>query len=563
MVSSTPDENALFLLDDLEGIEINGNGSTFWITDPEIVLFRVSDCRDLTLKNFTVDYDPLPYVQGKVTEVQTGSNASVSFELSPGFDEAWERYSSNPIEGLGRIHVFNNDDSKGLPLSPLWIAGADDGRSHPKKANQVRKFDPASRVATVNLIVPTNARHLPGYGIRVGDLIVVTPRYGGLAPLELRDTGRTRIEDVTVYASGKQGFYIRRVSEKVTLLRYRLMRRPNTRRLISSNMDGMMLRYCRVGPELIDCEIEAAMDDSVAITAFNAIALEQPRGNELIVTTRNATIPLSIEPGATVSVYGLDDFAFLGSSRVLEVTPVQNPNGYAIPEFHPVSWMGKKKGITPWRILLDEDLGPVKAGSNVFSDRYGGKGYRIQGCYFRNGWAHAMRASGQDGLILDKTFDYTGGLELSIESDWTLGVPIQNLRIAGNHFLGGQKGRGAKAPIKVTAEPFSEMPRSIHQEILIEDNLIEYPPLAAMLLTNVTDLVIRNNTIVGSNQVRQDRQNTHSDDLYMDASIVLLNCPNAQLSRNEFKDPGPFCAKNLKSKIISSSEAAESKTSDN
>ena len=547
MVASTPDNEALFLLENHDGLQIDGGGSTFWITDPGIVLFRVTRSEDLTLRNFTVDYDPLPYVQGRVTEIRTGASPFIRFELSPGFEDAWKLYASKPVKGLGRIHIFSNDESNGLPLSPQWIAGADDGRNNPERANEVRSYDPTTRIATVNLVVPQNARDLPGYGIEIGDLIAVTPRYGGLAPIELRDTGNTEIEDVTVYASGKQGFYIRRATGKVNLLRYRLMRRPNTRRLISSNMDGMMLRYCRVGPELIDCEFEAAMDDSIAITAFNAIALAQPKPNELIVTTRNATIPLSIEPGATISAYGLEDFIFRGSSQVVSVTKVEDPENYAIPDFHPVSWMGKKKGIIPWRLHLETNLDPVQPGAHIFSDQYGGKGYRIEGCYFRNGWAHAMRASGEDGTITQNTFDYTGGLELSIESNWTLGVPIQNLHITENHFRGGQVGRGAKAPIKITAEPLTELPLEIHHDILIEDNLIENPPLAAMLLTNIADLLVRNNTMIGSNQVQQKRSDSHSPDLYMNAAIVLLNCPDARLIDNQFLNPGPFSEENIKS----------------
>ena len=53
-------------LHDLDGIVIDGNGARIIRTTLSGGI-AVNNCRGLTLRNFTLDYDPLPFTQGVIT----------------------------------------------------------------------------------------------------------------------------------------------------------------------------------------------------------------------------------------------------------------------------------------------------------------------------------------------------------------------------------------------------------------------------------------------------------------------------------------------------------------
>ena len=52
----------------LDGVTIDGNGAKLVMTRPVHAL-RLNGCRNTTVKNLTIDYDPLPFTQGVITAV--------------------------------------------------------------------------------------------------------------------------------------------------------------------------------------------------------------------------------------------------------------------------------------------------------------------------------------------------------------------------------------------------------------------------------------------------------------------------------------------------------------
>ena len=45
---------------------IEGNGTTLVFSDREGTTWSFDSCRNITLRGFTIDYDPLPFVQGRI-----------------------------------------------------------------------------------------------------------------------------------------------------------------------------------------------------------------------------------------------------------------------------------------------------------------------------------------------------------------------------------------------------------------------------------------------------------------------------------------------------------------
>src|SRR5210317_548474 len=55
-------------LKDLKDVSIDANGSTIICKKPSRA-FDIINCENVRLANFTIDYDPLPYTQGRIIEM--------------------------------------------------------------------------------------------------------------------------------------------------------------------------------------------------------------------------------------------------------------------------------------------------------------------------------------------------------------------------------------------------------------------------------------------------------------------------------------------------------------
>jgi hypothetical protein len=72
-------------VDDATGqpLRIDGCGASIVVTSPTAGLFSISNTHGISVGNFTVDYDPLPMTQGKVTAVK--SSTEYTIQLDAGF----------------------------------------------------------------------------------------------------------------------------------------------------------------------------------------------------------------------------------------------------------------------------------------------------------------------------------------------------------------------------------------------------------------------------------------------------------------------------------------------
>lgn len=76
------------VLGNATNVVVNGNGGKILITNPRIGFMSVSQCSNIIVENFSVDYDPLPYTQGIVTHnfsADTPGEAAIEFQVDAGY----------------------------------------------------------------------------------------------------------------------------------------------------------------------------------------------------------------------------------------------------------------------------------------------------------------------------------------------------------------------------------------------------------------------------------------------------------------------------------------------
>ncbi len=89
------------VLRDLHDVEIDGTGVTLIATDLKSSALKLANCRNVKLKGFTIDYDPLPFTQGTITAVDAKAR-TVDFETHEGYHELPRLISSSISISLRR-----------------------------------------------------------------------------------------------------------------------------------------------------------------------------------------------------------------------------------------------------------------------------------------------------------------------------------------------------------------------------------------------------------------------------------------------------------------------------
>ena len=165
----------------LSDVEIIANHVEMVCTSTvQAVLF--DHCSNVTLRGLVVDYDPLPFTQGKITAIAP-DKSWMDFEVSEGYPE-------NKL--VERIQIYDPDTSELRRGDANWKQEiqALGGRRYRVGKDHYR-FDPLYDTEQVGDILVTNN-------------IFGTP--GGPHTVELKDSKGVHLEDITLFASSCFGF---------------------------------------------------------------------------------------------------------------------------------------------------------------------------------------------------------------------------------------------------------------------------------------------------------------------------------------------------------------------
>ncbi len=260
-LASPTDTHGRLLLREAGRVTIEGHGATLLVRPPNRAL-GIYRSHDIVVRDLTIDYSPLPYVQGTITRLDD-AGGWLEFRPHPGYDA--------PVEGDASLYVDGrNEDSVTFD-------------------HETRKFYHAhSRVSGVSAagggcfrITYRGKRFTQA---RVGDFFAMKHRWGArqAARLETTDdparrnetisdpdsslslvqSDRVRIEDVRSHAAPGMTLNARGCRELV--VRGLVIERVGDR-LVAGCSDGIHIKGTESPPLIQDCRIEGTMDDSIHV----------------------------------------------------------------------------------------------------------------------------------------------------------------------------------------------------------------------------------------------------------------------------------------------------------
>ena len=513
--TSARDINGCIWLVQANGIIIEGAGkeTEIIVTEPRATCFQLIGCKNVTIKNLAVDYDPLPFTQGTIVAVDAQAG-SFDLQIHPGFSPLSEKWYSDTTDLFQRWGMIFD------PKKKLLKTGAPDHvyildwtnikdniwrlRAHPEQVDRV------ASMAT-------------------GDRFVHMARsYGSVHMLQYCEN--CRIENVIIYTSPSTAVTLSMCSG-ITVDGVQVRFRRGSDRLLTMDADGVHCPLNRAGPTIINCHFEGMADDGVNIYAAPNIVKQVVSPTQLVVTNGHF-----IQPGDMLQIMNPREGIVVGTVKAKSI---------------------EQKDDQLSLVTLERPVEAVTAGSDktdadtIYNLAASGPGYRIANNTFKNHRRHALLMRGGHGVIENNVIEQTSGLGIVVTNEpfWPEGPFAENIIIRNNtikgvgysHGYGDIEGSGA---IQIKGITLSHKLAKEHAQknITIENNTIINPPSSGIYIGSAKDIRIIGNRIEAAPGHKSRRRA---------GAIVLDNCSSVVIDDLTVIDkrPGTIAAVEIESTV--------------
>lgn len=297
---------------------VEGNGSKL-IINPENRAFLVWRSRDIVIRGFDVDFDPLPFTQGEVLSVDPQAGQFV-FQIQDGYPDV-DPPAYQALRPDWDNAVFIEPDTRRFTHN--WL--------YPRTLDAVAGFSGRYRVTVVSghewkldsvepgqiFSMNRHADRLDGVDREKNDEQGFFYSIGSFT-MVIRHSSHVLIEDFNLYAFAGRAWNVFD-SDDVELNRVRIMRKPGTDRAVSGVRGGIIMKELRGGPLIRNSHVEASMDDTMN-RSDTPCYLESVRGQEATLRfAGNKWGDTIIAAGDTVEFWDRVNSRSLGKAIVLEI----------------------------------------------------------------------------------------------------------------------------------------------------------------------------------------------------------------------------------------------------
>jgi uncharacterized protein (TIGR03437 family) len=457
-------------LNQISNVTVDLNYSDLYFAFSNIVAIQIATSTNLTMKNFTVDYQVLPFTQLTVTGV-SGTTVSVaqmgSYPLPSSFNT--RTVPSNYIISGYYAFIFRNGQE-------LRATGRMQVTPPPFSDTSIQLMgtEPWATVADIANIQP-------------GDTLVLTWR-AGVATIWAQPNTNLTLQNVSVYASGYLGFGIGN-SSSTTIDHVQVIPRPGTDRLISSNADGIHLSHAGANNMVTNNTVRRGCDDGIAIDGQWAAIVNGPATGDTVQVTLNGS---SLTAGESVEFISILDATIVDTATITAATA---PSGgiVTLTLDHAVSGLQQGFGVTP----ADPSLrggGSVISG-NLVQEEVFCRGIYPAGVKNVTVTDNMTEATNQSGILVEQD----EGLSYSYKTGPSSGIAITNNIVDSALGFGTPSNPilGFTGSINVAAqdEHFNWVTTESLSDFTISGNFVTNSPHSGIRVENVNGGTVTNNLI--------------------------------------------------------------------
>lgn len=444
-----------FPLKDMEGIEIDGGGSTF-VFHGYTVPFLIDHSSDITLRNFTVDFSRPFHSEGKVLAI-TPDHVDLEFS---------QEY---PHEIRNGVLVFTNGQKASGPattvtngeiLYPYGSLLAFDPVKRETAFMAKDRYKVGEGIAAVEL-APNQVRlKIPDISASVGDVLVFSPKNRDVPGFVITDSSGIRLTDITLHHCGGMGVIAQR-SEDVFVHKMQVTPPPGGARIVSTTADATHFVNCIGKIELVDCLFEQQKDDATNVHGLYAkiVHIHAPNRFEVaLVHPQQAGVDF-IKPGTRLE---LNDGPSLREEGFATVKSVERLNKHrTIVEI---------EGALPGSVTVGDSVADADANT---------ADVLIKNCVMRGNRARGILLGSRGPMVIEGNFFHTPGAAILFEGDsrfWFEQAGVRDVVIRGNTFDNCNYGVWGTGTIQVgsgIADEYKGVSR-YNRNIRIENNLFRH-----------------------------------------------------------------------------------------
>ncbi|MEK6796877.1 MAG: right-handed parallel beta-helix repeat-containing protein [Spirochaetota bacterium] len=506
----------------MKNMEIVASGATFWIEDESGGGLFFQDCSNVTIRGLTVDYDPLPFTEGVIVGINIPQNYII-LRIIDGFPMlglSTARFGKNCV-------LFRQDGTK---IHQIWVGAYD---ITPLEERYV-KVDISGRI----FVEPYRSLEKGSAGL--GDVFVIPPRMINQHTFLLSGCARMSFENVAVFASSMFGFYEGAGGGANRYSGCRIVRRPDTKRFISGNADGIHSCLMDKGPTIENCEIAYNCDDANNIRGnFAMVAQAEDDTHVQLLTPFGKNIAV----GSQLSFY---DYLSMKNTGTVRISALEAVTDAAVIDGAMKMETEKALRSFPvrmlWRATLDAPV-TTERYAMVASDMANGDGFIVRSNYFHdnNGRGTAIKAA--HGLIEGNRYERTAhaGIHLSSELYWLEGpiphdVTIRNNTLTECVWNFDIRMASSSQPGTICASIMTHggelSPVRLMYNIAVENNSIVNSGSAGMVLVNMFNSVVRGNNIVNEKAAGSLGNGKGFFGEEMNHGICIISASNITISEN-------------------------------
>lgn len=365
---------------------------------------HLKDCSNVRIHGLTIDYDPLPFTQGRIVEISPDRKAH-TIEIMDGFPAAESAYffkhSIYTAEGELRFGNYFQYQLEVLPNQRLKV------------------FALSPRVDG---------------GEQLGDIVVVSARHlkGSYTPhaIVVEDSRATVLEGIRLYSSPCFGFFERGSSGSV----YRncvVDRRAG--RVHSLNADAFHSKHAEVGPQIIGCSAMWMGDDAINICG-DYYLVAAGRGRELRILSPREMHIRAGDSLQLVTAGGerLEDARAVDVQRLGEIETEDEDLIETLPLHRKV----KAAFRHAYALTLDREVA-LPPGSAVASNQRMGNGFSVQAGQFGHNRSRGILIKASEGRISGNKLvnSHLQAIKIAPEFEWLESGFSRNVTVEDNEII--------------------------------------------------------------------------------------------------------------------------------
>jgi hypothetical protein len=500
----TPKDRQHLVLRDLKDTQIIADGVEMVCTETTRAL-TISGCRNVTVRGLVIDYDPLPFTQGRITAISADRTVH-EIELFEGYPpaEAVRAFKYESFAPDTRTLRYGEHES---PESVVAV-------------------DPRH-------IRITHRKGGPLTPEEVGDIIAIAAEFAphGSMPhaVEVGGSQGVRLEDITVYASNCFGF-VEFGCDGTTYYRCRIDRRPaatdpvqrGDARIRSLNADAFHSIGAIKGPAYLECAARFMGDDCINICGDYHM-VTACNGAELRVLAKRT---MDIAAGDPVELDSYDGRR-LPDARAVRIEPdgkISDEEKTFLLKQRMDEGLRTRWITDAFKVTLDRPVA-LPMGSLIASARRMGNGFLVQGCDFGFNRSRGILVKASDGKVIGNklTGNWMAAILVSPEYWWLESGSSNNVEVRGNTITDC---RATAIRIEATGGEGlftgKPAPAGAHNNIAVVGNSISGCPLPGIRVTSTDGLRIEGNTL------RLPPGAAAGD------AIQLVNCAHVTQENNDF-----------------------------